>query len=317
MTIEMLGAAGMANELKQTYDRRLLSVAEQNLVALQYGEKKDIPAGGGKSIEFRKFEKVVVGTHLLTEGTPPTETQLTVSNVAVTISQYGAFTKVSDLLQLQSFDPVIAEFTDKYAIHAAEVLDTICFDILVAGTTVQYASTAGSRAQIGSGMYLNSAELAEARRTLRRGNAKPIEGNKYICFIHPDNTKDLYDDSDIVNAFKDAMPRSTENPLFSGEIGDWLGVKFVETTNLHIFADSGLSTADVYGVLMVAREAYGVSRLTTQQLKMIVHPLGSGGHTDPLEQYSTVGWKAAMAAKILNQDWMVRIECASSYNTMG
>lgn len=315
MAMELIGINGMSAELKQTYDRTLLSVAEQNLVFMNYGLKRDIPARGGKSIEFRRFEKITVGTHVLTEGTPPTETQATISTVAATISQYGAFSKISDVLQLQSFDPIIDEYSEKYGIHAGEVLDTVVRDVLIAGTTVQYASTAASRAQVGSGMFLNAAELAEARRTLRRNNARPAVEGKFVCFIHPDNSKDLYDDVDIVNAFKDAAPRDSNNPLFTGVIGDWMGIRFVETTNLKVYSSLGLSGADVYGVIMIGAEAYGISRLTAQQMRMIVHPLGSGGHTDPLEQYSTVGWKAALVAVRLNENFMVRVECNSSYAT--
>ena len=78
--MELIGAAGMTAELKQTYDRKLLSVAEQNLVWYNFGDKKPIPARGGKSIEFRRFEKITVtaGSNTLTEGTPPPETQATI-----------------------------------------------------------------------------------------------------------------------------------------------------------------------------------------------------------------------------------------------
>ena len=52
-----------------------------------------------------------------------------------------------------------------------EALDLITRDVLVAGTTVQYAGTAGSRGGVGSGMNLNLAEIREAKRVLARSNA--------------------------------------------------------------------------------------------------------------------------------------------------
>lgn len=315
MTVELIGANGMTVELKQTYDRQLLMVAQQNLVYMNYGMKKNIPARGGKSIEWRRFEKIAVATHVLTEGTAPASTQATVSNVAATISQYGAYSQLSDLLSTQAFDPVISEYSEKYGIHMAEVLDTVVRDTLVGGTNIQYASTATSIGNVGSGMYVNAAELREAKRTLARQNAKPVEGGRFVCVVHPDNTKDLFADSDIVNAFEKAADRGPNNPLFSGELGDWMGIKFVESTNVRVSASLGLSGADVYSVLLFGKEAYGVTELDALQSRMIVHPMGSGGHTDPLEQYSTVGWKAALAAVILNQNFMVRIECNSSYKT--
>lgn len=318
MTVERIGVNGMTPELKQTYDRILLSVAEQNLVFMNYGEKRPIPAKGGKSIEFRRFEKIIVtaGSYTLTEGTHTAETQATISTVAATISQYGQWSKISDLLQMQGFDPVIEEFAEKYGIAMGEALDTVVRDVVDATTTIQYGNastvvgTSGAGA-VGSGNYLDAAELLEAKRTLARANAKPIDG-RFICIVHPDNTKDLFEDSDIVNAFQYAADRGQANPLSTGVLGDWMGIRFVETTNLNILASNGMSGADIYEVVILGKEAYAVTELSAMQSRLIIHPLGSGGHTDPLEQYSTIGWKSALAATILNQNFLLKIYCASS-----
>ncbi len=207
MAIELLGVNGMTNEMKQFYSRDLLSVAMMNLAFYNYGAKKPIPARGGKSIEWRRFEKIglIAGSYTLTEGTPPTVSQGTVSNVTATISQYGQFMQISDILETQAFDPVISEWTEKFGIAMAEGIDIVIRDIVDATTTIQYAgagtvtATSGAGA-VGSGSYLNAAELLEARRTLRRASAKPVVDGKYICFVHPDNVKDLYQDPDIVSS---------------------------------------------------------------------------------------------------------------------
>ena len=39
---------------------------------------------------------------------------------------------------------------------------------------------------------------------------------------------------------------------------------------------------------------------------------GSAGTADPIDQRSTVGWKAIKVAKILVQEYMVRIESSSA-----
>jgi len=43
-----------------------------------------------------------------------------------------------------------------------------------------------------------------------------------------------------------------------------------------------------------------------------VKPLGSGGSSDPLNQRGTVGWKAFKTAKILVQQYMVRVESTAT-----
>ena len=318
MTVERIGADGMTYELKQTYDRRLLSRAQKDFVYMTWGKKKPIPARGGKSIEFRRFERIVVtgGSYTLTEGTMPTETQATVSIVSCTISQYGQYSKISDLLEVQGFDPVIAEFADNYGFAMAEGLDVVVRDALSSATTVQYADssarvgTSGTGAT-GSGNYLDAAEIREFVRTLRRNGARKING-RYNLFIHPDNTKDLFEDPDIVDSYQQAAPRSTENPMFTGVLGDWQGVRFIETNNLRVRSSYGMSGADIYECIMFGDEFYGVSELTAMQARMIIHPRGTGGHTDPLDQLSTVGWKAALATSLLNNDFGGIIYCASS-----
>jgi len=323
-TVEMIGATGMTNELKQTYDRILLSTAEKDTVFLKYGVKKPIPARGGKSIEFRRFERIVVtaGSYTLTEGTlvANIQTNATISAVSCTISQYGQFAKISDLLDTQGFDPVIEEYTRKFGLAMAEGLDIVVRNALSSTSTLQYADSAAQVgtsgvSSVGSGNYLDAAELLEMRRTLRRAGARPYSGGNYLCFVHPDNVKDLFEDPDIVDAFQFAGPREKTNPLFTGQIGDWMGISFVETNNLRLRTSYGMSGADVYEVVMCGDEAYGVSELSALSAKMIIHPRTMGGHSDPLEQYSTVGWKAALAAKVLNDDFMGIIYCSSSHST--
>jgi len=314
MTTELLGQTGFTVEMKQFYDKKLLSVAEMDMVYMQYGAKRPIPARGGKSIEWRTFTKydATPATYVLTEGTLPTSINGTVSNVAATISQYGAYSRVSDLLETQGYDPVLAEMAEKFGLQMQEVCDTVVQQALSSATTLQYADiaiqvgTSGTGA-VGSGQYLTAAELMEMKRTLRRNGARMING-AYVCFIHPDNTKDLMEDPDIRDDFRWTDPSAIKE----GKIGRWMGIDFVETNNLRVRASYGMSGADVYEVVMFGNEYYGVTELSALSAKMIIHPRGTGGHFDPLEQYSTVGWKAALAGKILNDNFGGLIYCASS-----
>jgi N4-gp56 family major capsid protein len=77
---------------------------------------------------------------------------------------------------------------------------------------------------------------------------------------------------------------------------------------------SGDGTADgspVYSTLVIAADAYGVTD-PKSTLENITKPLGSAGTADPLDQRSTMGWKSYHLAKILADEWMVRIESIAS-----
>ena len=71
--------------------------------------------------------------------------------------------------------------------------------------------------------------------------------------------------------------------------------------------------SSVYGCLMIGQGAYGVTEVTGGGLQMIIKQKGSAGTADPLDQRSSVGWKAARTAEILAQENLLRIECCSKY----
>ena len=147
--MDLLGAAGMTNGMKQTYSRRLLERAVPNFVHAGHGLKDGLPRNGGRSIEWRRYTRPGARTTALTEGTPPTSLQLTIANVQATIDQYGGFSRHSEVLSLQNFDPFIAQWTDMWAENMGDTIDILARNIMVGGTNVQFANTAASRGAVG------------------------------------------------------------------------------------------------------------------------------------------------------------------------
>ena len=77
--------------------------------------------------------------------------------------------------------------------------------------------------------------------------------------------------------------------------------------------EGGKGGLAVYGCLFVGKGAYGVVDLS-EGTEVIVKPRGSSGTADPLDQRSSVGWKGIHAAAILYDEYIVRVECGSSYS---
>ena len=73
---------------------------------------------------------------------------------------------------------------------------------------------------------------------------------------------------------------------------------------------AGAQGRDVYSTLFIGQNAYGV---TSGGLQTILKQKGSAGTGDPLDQRSTVGWKATQTAEILSPEFMVRVETTCSY----
>jgi N4-gp56 family major capsid protein len=63
--------------------------------------------------------------------------------------------------------------------------------------------------------------------------------------------------------------------------------------------------------LFIADGAYGVTEITGGGLQTIIKQKGSAGTADPLDQRSSIGWKAMKTAEILVDPYMIRVECKS------
>ncbi len=297
----------LANESKRFYDLKLLERALPELVHGQFGQQRNIPPHQGTNIQFRKFASLPAATTPLTEGTPPSASSISISTVSATVSQYGAVVDGSEIVATQTIDNVLTEVAMMLGENMGNTLDIIDRTVLNAGTNAQYASTAGSRAQVGSGMFMDAGEIREAVRTLERANVKPHTGSQFIAVIHPDTKADLFGDGDILDAFQFAGTRGASNPVFTGELGDYMSVKFVVSTNAQIFASLGLSGSDVYSTLFFGKNAYGITELDAHAAQTYFQPPG-GDHQDILAQYWRNGWKAAHTCVILDQNNMVRVE---------
>lgn len=66
----------------------------------------------------------------------------------------------------------------------------------------------------------------------------------------------------------------------------------------------------VFSSIFLAEGAYGVTEVTGGGLRTIVKQLGYG--EDPLDQRSSIGWKAIKTAEILIPDYIVRVESCST-----
>ena len=382
---------GLTAEMKTYYGMELLENAKPQLVHNQFAATKPLPVGGGKTVEWRKFGSFDKALTPLTEGVTPDGSGITVSYITKELSQYGDYTTVSDMLDLTAIDDVVLEITDRHGANMGLTLDTVTRNEIQQGTHVIYAPAIGSggaktevqhRYDLDKSCTMTAELVARAATALKKMNAPTFAG-KYVCIIHPSVAFDLRNDPDWVAAHQYAA--ATE--LFSGEIGELHGVRFVETTEAKIFRggdlasdsrtltasaaandsttvsfdggtvaagalagryvlcggkrvkvadntasqltlESAVTVADndviypgeggrdglaVYGCLFIGKGAYGVVDLS-EGTEVIVKPRGSSGTADPLDQRSSVGWKGIHAAAILYDEYIVRVECGSSYS---
>ena len=301
---------GLSAEMKTFYDMTLIDEAQANLVHDQFGQKRPIPKNGGKTIEFRKFAPLAKATTPLTEGVTPDGKSLSVSTITATVSQYGDYITQSDILELTSLDNTILEATKLLGRQAGVTLDTIVRNVLQSGTNVTYCpkvaadgteTAVTSRSNLDNTCQLTVKVLQQVVAKLRGQNA-PTIGGKYVAIIHPYVAYDLMRDPEWIDAHK----YTNAGNLYEGEIGEIAGIRFVQTTEAKIY-DGG-----VFGTLVLGEGAYGVTEISGGGLQTIVKQKGSAGTADPLDQRSSVGWKAIKTAELLIPQYLVRVESKSA-----
>ena len=291
--VQTTTAEGLSAEMKTFYDMTLIDEASANLVHDQFGQKRSVPANGGKVIEFRKFAALDKALTPLTEGVTPAGKRMEVSTVTAELSQYGDFITQSDMLELTALDNTILEATKLLGRQAGLTLDTVVRNILHSGTNVTYCpkvengveTPITSRADLGKNCQLTVDMVHRVVAKLRAQNA-PTIGGKYVAIIHPFIAYDLMRDPEWIAAHKYADPKA----IFEGEIGELGGVRFVQTTEAKVYEGG------IFGSLFLGDGAYGVSELMGGGLQTIVKQKGSAGSADPLDQRSSVGYTLAIAA---------------------
>ncbi len=305
MNTNVTGDAGLSVEMKTFYDMNLIDEAQPNLIHDQFGQKRPIPANGGKKIEFRKFASLPKALTALTEGVTPDGKKLNVTNIEATVAQYGDYIVQSDVLELTALDNTIVEATKILGNQAGLTLDTITRNVLQAGTNVFYApkkdgTAVDSRAALDDTCVLSVDLVKRVVAFLKKNNAPKINGS-YVAIIHPYVAYDLMSDPEWIDAHKYATPEN----IYEGEIGKIAGVRFVESSEAKVYEGG------VFGCLFLADGAYGVTEITGGGLQTIIKQKGSAGTADPLDQRSSIGWKAMKTAEILVEPYMVRVECKS------
>ncbi|WP_130837186.1 N4-gp56 family major capsid protein [Lachnoclostridium sp. Marseille-P6806] len=311
--------SGLGNDLSPTmktfYEKNLLENARNEHYFAQFGQKVPLPKNSGHKVEWRKFDTFKKALTPLTEGVTPEGNKVNMTKIECALSQYGDYTTVSDLLELRAIDPIIGKVTEEHGAQAGDTIDTVIRNVVVAGTNVFYAPSIAAggaetpvtiRNDVTNLCKITPKLIDQIFTFLKKMKAPTIDG-KYVAIIHPSVAYDLRESDGWMEVHKYAQPEQ----IFNGEIGMLHNVRFIENTETKIWTNSH---GAVYATMFFGKNAYGIVEPSAETMEVIVKPRGSAGTSDPLNQRSTIGWKATTAAKILYEERMVRLESGSFFS---
>ena len=307
----------------------LLKRGDEDLILEKFGQTYVLPTKSTKTAIFRRYEALSLATTPLQEGVTPGGSKPTVTDVSVTLEQYGDFIPYTDVIMDTHEDPVLREYGALLMQQAGETVETIRWNVLKAGTNIQYAN-GSARTDVNTPVTL--ALQRTATRALKRQRGKhlrqivssdarfrtePIEA-AFVAIAHTDVENDVRN----IDGFIPTKQYGTVSPWMN-EIGSVEDVRYVRSNLFTAFADAGgakgamVSTtgvsADVYPILYLARDCYGIVPLKGKSaMSLIAHNPGSSGSADALNQRGTLGWKTMQNSVILNDLWIVRLEVAAT-----
>jgi N4-gp56 family major capsid protein len=323
--------AGLSQRTVAWACKEMLAHAEPQLVLSKFGQFKPMPKNVAEQVKFRRPVPLALAKTALTEGVPPTAKAMSYEDVAATLSQYGDVVEITDRVADLAEDPVLSDASMLCGEQAAETIESLIWDVIVGGTNVYFANGA-ARNEVNSVITLNKQRAVTRHLKAERGkkitqvlSSSVKYGTQavdaaFIGLAHTDMEADIRELAGFVPTEK----YGSMKPL-PYEIGKVEDVRYVLTPVLAPFADAGglaatnttVSTtgtaADVYPVVYIAKDAYGhVALKGPDAIKPMIRNPGTIDSADPLGQKGSVGWKTFHKALILNQAWIVRLECATS-----
>lgn len=303
---------------------------------------------GTFTVKWRRYEHLTPTTTPLAEITGsvafPTRTavQPTVSDITATVQKYGNFIFLGEEVDLVNINNVAMELSSVLGENAGRSLNRLQRNEIEDNSTqiLAGAATTATNLSATGGSFVTRTGLARVVNALNREDAMkflamttgstnigtaPVR-ESYWGINHPDVTEDVR----LLSGFQAVETYAGQTETAVGEYGHVGGIRFVESTESTIDADSGASStasatsdarttssrADVYNTVVLGKDFHGSLGLTAQHVKeiykptdnlpavqMISHARGSAGSADPLNEVGSVGWKSWHAAKILNTAW--------------
>jgi len=317
--------------------KKLLKTGNYKLCAGKFGQPFTIGKNQTVTAKWRRYDDFPQAIAPLSEGITPPGRKLSSTDITATLTQHGDWAQLTDVLWYTHEDSIPEVAVEKCGKQMGETIEVLTINTLKADSNVFYANNAGSRGALNS--HPLPGDFKRIERSLSEHKAEYI--TKMIKASHLVSTEPV-DPSYVVMAHTN-LKADFENlegwtpvknyadsgqklhPAEAGAIGvfrciftplftPWLAagansIDYLSNGNVVTVA----AASDVYPVIIVAEDSYGVVRLQGFDAvePAVVPPKPSVGNE--LGQTGFVSWKTWFTSVVLNSNWLVRYEvCATA-----
>lgn len=292
-------ASTTVNDQEKYLHDKLISRAMIRVVGASVLENVTLPEGVGLVANFVRYNRMNLPMSALSEGVAPSNSTFTLSLVQVTIDQWGDMVTLSDVSQLTTKHPLVDQATQLLADNAQRVIDREIQLVWLAGTNIQYGdASVTSRAAITSALKATDVAIHKARITMVNNGAPPRggpsgglilgsadgagaqdkgfnkgngasssgsinQGQHYVALCGPEVIADIMATGTSLGTFASQAMYADQKALYNGEVGTWLGVRWVESNFLPKFQLLGNTTAAVSSASAFGTDTPVVTAVTT------------------------------------------------------
>lgn len=275
----------------------------------------------GSSVSFLFWADLADATTALSETVDVDAVALADTTANIPLVEHGNAVLPTAKVRATAFQDIDRDVANIVGRNAASSQDKLARTTMEAGTNVYYATggadTPTARGGVGTGVEaedtITGYDVAAVVARMRADDVPGLDGELYGGIIHPHVGHDLRQETDASGWLTPAN-YSDPQKRWTAEIGQFNGVRFVESSRAPTFPNTGdPATVDVYGTLIIGNGGIGKAWGSGGGYDGGPNPtVVMGLPVDKLMRFRPVGWKALLGYGILRQAAVRRIESASS-----
>lgn len=258
-------ASVFANDRKKFLAAKLIQRSHLMMVTSGVCTKEKLPRGVGLTAYFAQYDRIYVPLSPLTEGSPPSDSAMTVNQVTATMDQWGIVLKITDVALMATEHPLAEQMQEMLADASARVIDREIQIVWLASTNVWYGDgSVTTRFTVTSGMTATSATLGKIRVYMADTGAPPrggpenftvksgesesglMNGNHYALICGPQVSEDIQAISASFGTWVSVQVYANgAKGIYQGEVGKYKGFRVIETNFIPKYTRLGNTTAAI------------------------------------------------------------------------
>ena len=321
MTAGTSGVSAFTALQQYKISRTIIYENESKLLHGAYIDERDsIESLTGNNKEYWHTYTDLPLASTLVEGITPEPTLISGSYKSATPTDKGMIVEATHKAKNLTAHDIMGIIKKLLMKSFRESIDADYRDAMNGATSIVYSGTATEIAQVTSGV--TDAMITSMVGTLDEADARyrenfidpttaigtvPVD-KAYVAIVH---TK-LKPAIRALTGYQGREVYQRRGNLLPGEFGAITdkNIRFVDSTKAKVYATSGLSSADVYSILLIGMDAFGTTAISAD--RFYYGQTGFGEGEDTLAQRMRAGYRYNQATTVLNESNVVKGLCTTT-----